>query len=294
VNTWVRQEGVRFHSTYLGSRVVAGCFHEEYLDLTDDRFISMRKAIEGFGGSYLDLENDKIPADRLMGYFEVHIEQGPVLEQNNLPVGVVSSISGQHKVAVRLEGSSGHAGTTPMDSRQDALTGMAQLALEAEEYALKSKGNLVVTMGKLEVYPGASNVIPSNADGPLDIRSPDPATVAEACIYLEKRLAHIAKKRRLEHQWKVVQENIQVETDAHFKELLTEAISKSGYEVMELPSGAGHDAVAFAESTAVAMLFVRCKDGLSHHPDEHVDLEDIMAAIKVCDQFFDDLIAQKS
>ena len=288
------EEGVRYHSTYLGSRVVAGCFHPEYLDLKDHNSISMRKAIESFGGTYQDLESDQIPSDRLMGYFEVHIEQGPVLEINNLPVGLVSSISGQHKVALILEGSAGHAGTTPMNVRQDALTGMAQIALDAEKYARESDGKLVATMGKLEVYPGASNVIPSNATGTLDIRSPDPEIVDQACLHLEKRFVEIAKQRHLSHQWKVVQQNIQVKTDPELCRLLGEAISKSGYQVMELSSGAGHDAVAFAESTSVGMLFVRCKDGLSHHPDEHVDTEDIVAAVKVCDRFLDNLIAQRS
>lgn len=286
------EEGVRFHSTYLGSRVVAGCFHPEYLDLTDDNSISMRKAIENFGGIYQDLELDQIPSDKLMGYFEIHIEQGPVLEQNNLPVGLVSSISGQHKVALSLRGSAGHAGTTPMDSRQDALTGMAQIALEAERYARDSNGKLVVTMGKLEIYPGASNVIPGNAAATLDLRSPDPEVVDQACRDLEKRFAEIARKRHIKHHWKLIQKNIRVQTDPEYNRLLADAISESGFKVMELPSGAGHDAVALAESTGVAMLFVRCKGGLSHHPDEHVDIEDIMAAIKVCDRFFDKLIAR--
>ncbi len=288
------EEGVRFHSTYLGSRVVAGCFHPEYLDLTDSNSISMRKAIENFGGSYHDLQLDRIPSDRLMGYFEVHIEQGPVLEQKNLPLGLVSSISGQHKVALSLEGSAGHAGNTPMIARQDALTGMAQIALEGEEYARKADGKLVVTMGKLEVYPGASNVIPSNTTGTLDIRSPEPEVVNRACLYLENRFGEIAKERSLQHRWKVVQQNIQVETNPELNSLLADAIAKSGFDTMELASGAGHDAVAFAESTSVAMLFVRCKDGLSHHPDEHVDREDIVAAIKVCDQFFDNMISKYS
>ena len=286
------EEGVRYHSSYLGSSVVAGCFDQEQLNRSDSKGITMQKALENFGGDINKLNQDQIPKDKFLGYFEAHIEQGPILEEKNIPVGVVQTINSQERVEVSIQGVPGHAGTTPMMIRKDALAGAVQMIAEVEQLAQKDHENMVATVGKMEVFPGASNVIPGNVNFTLDLRSPNFKRVSTFSQQLQKIFTGITQQRGLTYSWNSIKANNSTSCDNQLTQILSEAISQAGYPVQDLTSGAGHDAVAMSDLGPVVMMFIRCKDGISHHPDEFVATEDINAAIKVCDVFFDKLSLQ--
>ena len=282
------EEGVRFGNSYLGSDVLAGNpFDASRFALADADGVTMAQAIRDLGG-----DPDALGADRLdpaaegglLGYVETHLEQGPVLESAGLPVGIVTAIQGQSRFAFRFEGRRGHAGTVPMALRRDALAAAAAFILEVEAYASHEDG-LVATVGQLDVRPGAGNVIPGTASGSLDIRSPDDGQRGRACQFLHGRAEAIASERGLPLGWQIVQDTPATPCHPGLRARLAQAVAAAGFPVHELPSGAGHDPVALAAAMPVAMLFVRCKDGLSHHPLEAVAAEDIAAALKVMDKF---------
>ena len=290
------EEGVRFGSSYLGSDVLAGHrFDPARLALIDANGVTLAQAIRDFGGDPDALGADQLdPAAEggLVGYVEMHIEQGPVLESAGLPVGVVSAIAGQSRFTFRFEGQAGHAGTVPMALRRDALTAAAAFVGMVEDYARHADG-LMATVGQLDVRPGAGNVIPGVVTGSLDVRSPDDEQRRHACRELRERAERIAGERGIVLDWELVQDHPATPCNAALRARLAEAIAASGFPVRELPSGAGHDAVALASRLPVAMLFVRCKDGLSHHPLESVRAEDVAAVLKVMDNFLR-LLAQSA
>ena len=207
-----------------------------------------------------------------------------MLEAHDLPVGVVSAIAGQSRFAFRFDGQAGHAGTTPMDLRRDALAGAAQFVSRVESQARQDPG-LLATVGQLEVRPGAGNVIPGGVTGSLDVRSPRDAQRLAACEDLQAAAGQIARSRGLLLDWQPVQTHAATPLDAPLGARLAEAVRAAGFPALVLPSGAGHDAVALAPVMPTAMLFVRCRAGLSHHPLEHVAPEDVASALKVMDNF---------
>lgn len=282
------EEGVRFGTSYLGSDVLAGNgFEPARLALPDADGVTLARAIRDFGGEPAALAADALdPAAEggLVGYVEVHIEQGPVLEASNLPVGVVSAIAGQSRFTFRFEGQAGHAGTVPMLLRRDALAGAAEFVTAVEAHALDDEG-LVATVGQLEVRPGAGNVIPGAVIGSLDVRSPRDAQRLAACAALHEEADRIAARRELRLHWRAVQAHDATPCDAGLRARLAGAVEQTGHRALELPSGAGHDAVALAHRLPVAMLFVRCRGGLSHHPAESVRVEDVATALNVMDNF---------
>jgi allantoate deiminase len=278
------EEGVRYRTTYLGSEVFAGTFDPAILDRRDDAGISLAEAIRAFGGDPTRLHEARRRGDDLLGYCEVHIEQGPVLEALGLPVGVVTAIAAQSRVAVRFTGMAGHAGTVPMELRQDALCAAAEFVLAAEAQA-RSKPGLVATVGQIGARPGASNVIPGVAALSLDVRHQDDTKCAEACRRLRERAGQIAAARRVELIWQVSQESRATACASALATRLGQAIGALGYPVHELPSGAGHDGAALAALTPFAMLFVRCKGGISHNPAESVEAADVTVAIDVLSRF---------
>lgn len=267
------EEGVRFNSTLLGSRAIAGTFDPRVLDTVDRDGISMRQALEDFG---LDPDSIKSAARRngdVLGYIELHIEQGPVLEALNLPVGVVTAISGASRFIIDLDGMAGHAGTVPMDRRRDALTGAAECILMIERYCRSRKG-VVGTVGQATVLPGATNVIPGRVSFTLDVRSGSDAERTAAVADLTTEIGTLAAARHLACRIKQTHENRSVPCAASISLHIAEAIKHAGFAVHELPSGAGHDGMAIADIADIGMIFVRCRGGLSHHPDEHVELVD--------------------
>jgi len=283
------EEGTRFHTAYLGSKALAGLIDEHDLNLRDGQGLTVREAVAAFQGvERITLPTARYRADQLLGYVEVHIEQGPVLEELGQPLGVVDAIAAQTRLVYTLEGRAGHAGTTPMKLRRDALAGAAELVLAVEQIGLRTAG-MVATVGQLQVQPGASNVIPDRVRLSADIRHPERRIADEACAQLALEAQAIASRRGLVITHATVQSTNGVACSPRMIEQLTQAVEKKQSSVPHLVSGAGHDGVILSRLTRVAMLFVRCKDGLSHHPDEHVDLPDIDAAISALTNFLQHL-----
>ena len=278
------EEGLRFGTTFLGSSVYAGTFDRERLNLEDENGVTLREAIRAFGGHPDALASDGRGNGDLLGYCEVHIEQGPVLEELDLPVGVVTGIQGQSRVRLGFVGKAGHAGTVPMESRRDALCAAAEFVLEVESAASAETGS-VATVGQIAALPSASNVIPGEANLSLEVRHQDDAVRERLRDHLAARTQEIAASRRCEHEWQVRQETPAVPADPHLSGLLGKAVEHSGIPVRRMPSGAGHDAAQMAALTPVAMLFVRCKEGISHNPAESVKREDVGVAIDVLGRF---------
>ncbi len=274
------EEGLRFGSTYLGSRAVAGTLDPADLDRTDRGGITMREAVRAFGGDPDRIDDDRWQAGPPLGYLEVHIEQGPVLEARGLPVGVVSAISGQDRYTLAFEGEAGHAGTVPMERRRDALVAAAVFVQAVEGYAAGTLG-LVATVGQLAVRPGAANVIPGEVTLSLDVRHADDAERRLASQHLLDIASQIGKHRNIALTVRRDSESATVTCAPPLVSSLSRAVQELGHPVLELASGAGHDAVAMAALTDVGMLFVRCKGGVSHNPAESVTTEDVAVAIDV-------------
>jgi allantoate deiminase len=281
VTGFADEEGVRFASTLLGSRAVAGTFDESVLNARDRAGISMAEALKKFG---LDPKHVGAAARirrELLGYVELHIEQGPVLEQKDLAVGVVTAIAGATRLAAGLTGMAGHAGTVPMALRRDALAGAAECIVAIEEFCRSDKGGLVGTVGYIDAAPGAGNVIPGRVSFTLDIRAPADAHRKLAVSDIVRRIEAIAKRRQLTLQLDVTHENRTAPCASWLKQQVAEAVAAEGFPVFELPSGAGHDGMAMIDIADVAMIFVRCRGGISHHPDEHVEVADADAGARV-------------
>ena len=279
------EEGLRYGTAYLGSAAVAGAFDPGDLRRVDADGIAMAEAIRIFGGDPDAIAADRRRPDDLLGYCEVHIEQGPVLEARGLPVGVVSAIAGQSRIDVTFRGTAAHAGTVPLELRRDALCAAAEFVLAVESLA-RSRQGLVATVGQIAAEPEASNVIPGLATLSLDVRHQNDAARDEACRHLHQQVAEIGERRGIATDWCPVQEHRTGPCAPQLTRPFEEAIAAQGYPVVALPSGAGHDAAVLAALTGVAMLFVRCRGGISHHPDESVTVEDVAVALDVLRRFF--------
>jgi allantoate deiminase len=275
------EEGVRFHSTFLGSKAVAGTFTAEDLGRRDGNGITIAEALKSIGISDPDAyKSARRTPEELLAYLELHIEQGPVLEKENEPVGVVTGIAGATRFSFDIVGKPGHAGTVPVAIRQDALLGACELISFIEKIALENEP-LVATVGKITVGPGASNVIPGFVTGTLDIRDLNVERKQKAIDAILIESARIAETRGLQIKFEQVMEADPVYCNEEIMTLIEQSIREQGGSVVRLVSGAGHDAMAMADVTNVAMIFVRCKDGLSHHPDEFVTDEDMGAGARV-------------
>lgn len=288
------EEGVRFSSAYLGSKAYVGRLGPSELALRDPDGVSVREAMARWSGptargaeasgSRRGLRPFRPP----VGYVEVHIEQGPVLETEKLAVGVVSAIAGQTRGRLTFRGRSGHAGTTPMALRRDALAGAAEFIRFAESTA-RLRAPLVATVGTIAVSPGAPNVIPGEAVLSLDVRHPRDAARRDALQHLLGEARAIARRRRLQPTWVRTQDNRAVECAPRLTRVLEESVQAAQGRSVRLVSGAGHDAVVMSTVAPVAMLFVRCRGGLSHHPDEYAAPRDLAMALRVTVDFLERL-----
>lgn len=282
------EEGARFGTAFLGSSVLAGRFDADDLRRLDAQGVSLEEAIREFGGDPAGLGEAAPAVGAPAGYAEVHIEQGPLLDERNLPLGVVSAISGQTRVAVGLTGLAGHAGTVPMRLRRGALGAAAEIVLAAERVARETSG-LVATVGRLAVRPGAPNVIPGEAELTLDVRHPDDAERTTAVTRLRETADHVAAARGVELSWEELHNQDAVRCDPRLTDLMTRAArAAAGTEPPSLPSGAGHDAAVVAAIAPVTMLFVRCAGGISHNPAESVAEADVALAVDALTRFVED------
>jgi allantoate deiminase len=286
------EEGVRFSSTFLGSRAMAGTFDERVLGACDADGLTLSEAMESFGIQSGTVKTAARASGELLAYVELHIEQGPVLETADVPVGVVTAISGANRFKIVLDGMAGHAGTVPMALRRDALAGAAE-CISAIESDCITHGGVVGTVGQITAEPGATNVIPGRACFTLDLRAADDEERLAAVTRIRDILSTIATRRGLALQIAPTHENPTVGCARWLRGQLAAAIEGEGFRLIELPSGAGHDGMAVAAITDIAMLFVRCRGGISHHPDEHVSTGDIAAGAAVLLRFIESFEPQR-
>jgi allantoate deiminase len=282
------EEGVRFRTTLTGSRALAGNYPQDVLDQKDAQGVLMRDALLAFGG---DPERaGSIRRTDVAAFVEAHIEQGPALEAEGLPLGVVTAINGATRLEVVVDGLAGHAGATPMHLRQDALTAAAEMALAIEDRA-RSEPDLVATVGRLEVWPGATNVIPGHVQFSIDLRAPSDLNRAAALADVEARILAIAATRGVRVSIAKSHEANAYVCDPNIVAGLAQAVEAVGVPPRLLPSGAGHDAMAMGKLCPAGMLFVRCKGGVSHNPLESITVEDCAIGLKALTQFTRDFRA---
>jgi len=280
------EEAVRFSGAYLGSKAYTGRLRAADLDLRDARGNTLRAVIEahtGTGKKFTPPVRVHAPRD-LLGYLEVHIEQGPVLEAEKLPVGVVSAIACQIRGRLTFRGKAGHAGTTPMRLRRDSLAGAAEFVLAAEAFA-RRQPQLVATVGTISVVAGAANVIPGETVLSLDVRHPLDTKCHVARMRLLGLAQRIARRRGLTVRWQPTMDHHAVACAPRLTSLLVQSVRAVQDRSLALVSGAGHDAVVMSTLTPVAMLFVRCRGGLSHHPGEYASPADLETALRVVVDF---------
>ncbi|MEW8794967.1 allantoate amidohydrolase [Klebsiella michiganensis] len=273
------EEGTRFGITLLGSRGITGTWPESWLAQTDADGVSVAQAMVLAG---LDPARIHLAARRpeeIAAYLELHIEQGPCLEQEGLALGVVEAINGARRLNCRFTGEAGHAGTVPMSHRKDALAAAAEWMLRVETLTREQGGNRVATVGTLRCAPGAVNVIPGDVTLTLDIRGPHDQPLDALLDTLLKEAQAIASRRQLRFSAEEFYRIAATACDSGLQQVLSEAVQAVQGRSLTLPSGAGHDAIAMAERWPSAMLFVRCKGGISHHPAESVTADDVALAI---------------
>jgi allantoate deiminase len=260
------EEGSRFQTGMLGSRAFIGD-----LDPEDWRRRGVADAMAA-GGFDFERLGDAKAVDRVGAYLELHIEQGPVLEQEGLDLGIVSGIAGLLGLRVRLTGEANHAGTTPMASRRDALAGAARIVLELRDQA-RSRGDMTANVGILTVAPGGFNVIPGTAEFTIDARAGDAAGFARAEKFVRETLERVAAEEQLELEVTETHRKPPTPLDPELQELLAQAAAAEGATARSMPSGAGHDAMVLAKHVPAAMLFVPSRAGISHSPDEYTSPE---------------------
>ena len=278
------EEGVRFSATLLGSRAVAGTFDPAWLDKCDAAGVAMRAAMRVSGLDPARVADAARRPDDVLAYVELHIEQGPVLEAEGLPVGVVTAISGGNRFNVEVVGMAGHAGTVPMGLRRDALAAAAECALAVERLA-RSMPEVVGTVGRIEALPGAINVIPGRVRFTLDARAPGDELREQAVTAMRDAFEAIAAHRDVTVTLAPIWEARTAACAPALQRQLTQAIHAEGVRVHHLPSGAGHDGMAIVAIAPIGMLFVRCTGGISHHPAEAVTVGDVGIAARVLARF---------
>jgi allantoate deiminase len=280
------EEGVRFGLPFIGSRAFTGSLNREILQRRDAPGNTVADAIRAFG---LDPTRvDEARATDALGYFEMHIEQGPVLDQRGLPLAIVDAIVGQTRADVIFTGAAGHAGTTPMTARRDAVAGAAEWITEVEREARQTPG-LVATVGRIEAQPGATNVIAGRCRASVDVRHVDDGVRHAAVARLTEHARRIAGGRSLDFSWDTRVDQTAVRMDPALVSRLEGAVHRCGLTAPLLASGAGHDAMIAAGAMPAAMLFIRSPRGISHHPDESVDAPDVAAALRVGLAFLEEL-----
>lgn len=271
------EEGSRFPAAMLTSRAVAGTLDAEALQLTDGEGIALADAGVDVS-AYLTAAR---PRGSTLAYLEAHIEQGPMLEVEGLAVGTVTGIAAQLRYQIVATGTAGHAGTSSMPLRRDALTGAAEMVLAVETIAREDASDLVATVGKMEVLPGAANVIPGEVRFTIDIRSGDADRRNQAADAILETLANIAERRGLDFAADLIHDLPASPCDPRLMDLMDAACADAGQPVRRLVSGAGHDAMVMAALCPTAMLFIRCGGGISHNPAETVTPEDADVALRV-------------
>jgi allantoate deiminase len=281
------EEGIRFGIPFIGSRAVAGDLNETDLAAQDAAGTSVRQAIEGFGLDPNLLDESRAVPDAF-GYVEFHIEQGPVLDRRNCPLAVVDAIAGRFAAIVTFIGEAGHAGTTPMGGRRDAVAAAAEWICAVEALAYRTP-DLVATTGQVRTEPGATNVIAGRCRVSLDVRHANDSVRTAAVERLRAAAYDIGCRRGIRVEWIERFDHPTTRMDPSLVTTMTRAVERTGVPAFVMTSGAGHDAMILAQRMPAAMLFVRSPGGISHHPDESVREEDVALALAAGRYLLDDL-----
>lgn len=274
------EEGVRYSLPFIGSAGIAGIFDPADLNRLDAEGISMAEALVNFGCNPQEYESVSYAHRPMIGFMEAHLEQAVRLHETNQPVAAVAAIAGQTRASIFLEGVSGHAGTVPHDRRSDALAAAAKLILDIEELGQTTRG-LFATVGSITSHPNLSNVISNLTELSLDLRHAQNEVREYSLKTIELMIMELKKTRNVSGRITSRRDSPAVPMDGVLTKHLQSAITANGGATDMLVSGAGHDAMIIAGLAPTSMLFVRCKDGISHHPDEFVSPEDIAVALDV-------------
>ena len=277
------EEGVRFPTALMGPRAIAGRFDTACLDLADRQGITLGQAMRDFGLDPGGLPRLRRPPESLLGYVETHIEQGPVLQEMDKPLGIVTDICGIERHALSLTGRAAHAGTTPMSLRRDALTGAAEIVLAVERVARDSSG-LMATVGAFDIEPNVVNAVPGAATGTIELRAPSDSLRSAAAAEIRAAAQEIAARRGLDLELEKTYEQAAQPCSPALSQRLQSAAPP---DTPRLASGATHDASAMADLCPIAMMFTRCRDGVSHHPSEYASPEDMEAAVHTLVRFLE-------
>lgn len=274
------EEGTRFGITMLGSRGLTGQWQDDWLTREDRDGVTVAAAMTAAGLDPKAIDAAKRPLEDILAYLEMHIEQGPCLEDAGLALGVVTAINGARRLNCTFTGMAGHAGTVPMMQRKDALATAAHWMVQVEETVKNTNPNLVATVGTLQCLPGAVNVIAGEVRLSLDIRGPDDQ-ILDACLEaLLAKASTLAAQRGCRFTSAEYYRIAATPCDPKWQQCLETVVKDVQGTSMSLPSGAGHDAIVMAERWPVGMLFMRCKGGISHHPGESVVTEDVALALQ--------------
>ncbi len=282
-------KGSRFNITYLGSKIVAGNFDADLLNRTDDEGVSLKEVIESLHYNSEQLPEAKIPEEEWLGYFEIHIEHGPVLAKKDLPVGIVTAIDGVRKVSIEFTGVEAHAGTVPMKMRTDALCAAAEFVLAVEQFALSKKSKVVASIGDIAIKGNPGNIIPGKVSCTLDLRSGSKKKLSKAYQILNEICEQICDRRQVYFEWRLLQELNPVISDEFLSKLLRKAVDKAEEEIFEMESATAHDAISIANIAPFCMLFVKSVNGAGQDQLEHVEVKDIATALEVGDNFIEEL-----
>lgn len=274
------EEGTRFGITLLGSRGLTGSWPESWPAVADGNAITVAQAMADAGLNATKIGHAARAVGEIAAYLELHIEQGPCLEQADLALGVVTAINGARRLTCGFRGEAGHAGTVPMTQRKDALAAAAEWIVAIEQTTCRYGQQRVATVGTLQCADSAVNVIPGDVELSLDIRGPDDTQLAELLADLLAQGEAIARRRGVVFRAREYYAISATRCDNALQQALSEAVTQVQGRSLSLPSGAGHDAIAIAERWPVGMLFVRCAGGISHHPAESVNLPDVAQAVR--------------
>ena len=280
------EEGSRFPSTLSSSAACVGAFEPETLKLADRNGVTFADALKAYGKNPADIPKAAYKRGEALGYVEVHIEQGPLLEAENQPLGVVTGIVGQSRWRVTVTGEAGHAGTVPMNMRRDALAGAAEMALAAERIG-RAGDQMVATVGRIAAMPGATNIIPGQVMFTVDLRCMDDKSRHAAVTHFENEARRIAAARKLGVAFEHFHDATAAACDTRMQDTLAAAIGDVGGRAIRLPSGAGHDAQMMARLCPSAMMFVRCRGGISHNPAEFCAPADMGMAVAALIRFIE-------
>jgi len=278
------EEGVRFPTALMGPRSLAGTFNLKDLKLKDKNNITIEQALKNFGCNPKNIKSLKRNKKKLLGFFEIHIEQGPVLESKKLAVGIVNGISGISRLKLEIEGYASHAGTTPMHLRKDSLAATAEVINTVEKIANKNN-NFLATMASIENKPNSVNAIPAKSISFIECRSVDDLKRKRLEKEIIKKVKSICKKRKLKFNINKTYDQSAVSCDKKMINKLKKSFNNLKLNPFVLMSGATHDASAMSDLCPISMLFVRSQKGLSHNPKEFTSENDMQIAVKVIEKF---------